>query len=546
MRINFPFRVNANVLPLAASLYLIAVFNLTFWRNFVGATGGWHWAGAPVQAGMFVLLVAVFTACLALINFRHVLKPVLIGLCLTTSVVSYFINQYGTLIDWSMVQNILETDQREGFELLSMRMLATVALTGAIPAALIAMVHLDFRAGRRQLAINLGTAACALTLAALLLMLLFKSLAPALHEHRELRFLLTPTNYLQAVSAYYRRKWSTPVPVAPLGTDAAKGTLWAGTQRRTVTVIVVGETARAANFSLNGYARRTNPQLEKVDGLINFSDMQSCGTATAVSLPCLFSALGRERYTERRAHSQQGLLDVIRHAGIDVVWRDNNSGCKGVCDRVAFEDVSRPVKDDPLCNEEECFDEILLRGLRERIAQATGDLVIVLHQKGSHGPAYARRYPAAFQVFGPVCETGELNKCTQASIVAAYDNTILYTDHVLKSAIDLLERSSREDGVDTSLMYFSDHGESLGENNLYLHGAPYMLSPVAQRHVPFMVWLSDGFRSRFRLDRRCLEARAAQKFDHDYIFHSVLGMLNISTAVHKPQLDLFAACRNAS
>ena len=545
MRIAFPFRLNACLLPLWASLYLTGVYNFAFWKTFVSATGGWQWAGIPVQLGMLAMLVCAFTACLALLNFRHVLKPLLISLFLITSVVSYFMNQYGTLIDWSMVQNIMETDSREGAELLSMRMLATVALTGIVPAVVLFMMELEFRPGRRQLAINLITAASALAAAGVLLMLLFKSLAPALHEHRELRFLLTPTNYIQAVSGYYRRKWRAPVHVSPLGTDATKGTLWAGARRRTVTVIVVGETARAANFSLNGYGRATNPQLAQVAGLINFSNMQSCGTATAVSLPCLFSSLGRERYTQEKAQSQEGLLDVIKHAGIEVIWRDNNSGCKGVCDRVAFEDVSHPVKDDPLCNDEECFDEILLRGLRERIQRASKDLVIVLHQKGSHGPAYAKRYPDRFEVFTPACKTSELNKCSPASIVAAYDNTILYTDHVLKSAIDLLALSSREDGVDTGFLYFSDHGESLGEHNVYLHGAPYFFSPKEQRHVPFMLWLSDGYRSRFKLDQRCLEARAGQKFDHDYIFHSVLGLLNISTAQRNPQFDLFDACHHA-
>jgi lipid A ethanolaminephosphotransferase len=309
--------------------------------------------------------------------------------------------------------------------------------------------------------------------------------------------------------------------------------------------MVVGETARAANFSLNGYSRLTNPELAQVPGLLNFGNMHSCGTATAVSLPCLFSGLGRAHYTQRSAQGQEGLLDVLRHAGIEVLWRDNNSGCKGVCDRVASEDVSVPLRGDPLCNDEECFDEILLRGLRQRIHDSRKDMVIVLHQKGSHGPAYWKRYPASFNRFGPACETSDLAKCSQTSIVAAYDNTMLYTDHVLARAIALLELSGREDGVDTAMMYFSDHGESLGENNLYLHGAPYFIAPEEQRHVPFMLWLSEGFRHRFKLDQTCLNARTGQQFNHDYIFHSTLGMLNISTAVYNPGLDLFNACRRA-
>jgi lipid A ethanolaminephosphotransferase len=376
-------------------------------------------------------------------------------------------------------------------------------------------------------------------------MLMFKTLAPALREHRELRFLLTPTNVIQAVNGYLGRRFTAPLVVAPLGTDARKGPLWHGKARRSVTIIVVGETARAANFSLDKYERETNPLLARQDGLINFTNVQSCGTATAVSVPCLFSNLGRQDYSDTKAKSQEGLLDVIKHAGLDVLWVNNNSGCKGVCDRVRVQDVSIPVKGDPLCNDEECFDERLLRKLPDEIAKASTDLVIVLHQKGSHGPAYWKRHPKSFTKFGPECETNDLSKCTRESIVAAYDNTILYTDYILSKTIDLLRASGARDNVDTALMYFSDHGESLGENNLYLHGAPYMIAPQEQRNVPLILWMSEGFRTSFNLDQQCLVGRAGQEFSHDNIFHSTLGMLDIQTALYQPKLDLFSACHHA-
>jgi lipid A ethanolaminephosphotransferase len=370
----------------------------------------------------------------------------------------------------------------------------------------------------------------------------FKSLAPTLREHRELRYLLTPTNYIQAVNSYVRAKWSTPVVVAPLGRDAVKGAAWADSKRRTVTILVVGETARAMNFSLNGYARETNPTLKTVPGLINFPNVQSCGTATAVSVPCVFSALGRQDYSDALAHSQEGLLDVLSHAGFDVLWRDNNSGCKGVCDRVRYEDLSVPVAGNPMCEGDECYDERLLQGLPELIRDAKRDLVIVLHQKGSHGPAYWKRYPKAFAKFGPVCATNELQKCTQESIVAAYDNTILYTDFFLSKTIALLRESGQADDVDTTLLYFSDHGESLGEKNMYLHGAPFMIAPPEQIQVPFMLWMSPGFSSRFHVDQACLASRAGEPLSHDNVFHSVLGMLHVNTAVFNPRLNLFGAC----
>jgi len=351
--------------------------------------------------------------------------------------------------------------------------------------------------------------------------------------------------FTACLSLFNFRPVLKPVVISPLGIDASKGKIWSNNGRRTVTIIMVGETARAMNFSLNGYSRQTNPLLSVQSGLINFRQVQSCGTATAVSVPCVFSALGRRHYSETKGKSQEGLLDVLKHAAIDVYWLDNNSGCKGVCDRVQYTDLSLPTASDPLCNAEDCYDEKLLRDLPQLIKNATKDMVIVLHQKGSHGPSYWKRYPQRFAKFGPVCKTNELANCSVESITAAYDNSILYTDFIISKAIGILENSNTLDGVDTALLYFSDHGESLGEKNMYLHGAPYFISPPEQRHVPFMIWLSKSFQMRFRIDERCLAARAEQEFSHDNVFHSVLGMLAINTVVYNPELDIFNTCKNA-
>lgn len=524
------------------SVFLAAVYNLKFWKIFALATGGVSLHNVPLLLASFVLVVLIFNACLALVGFRFVIKPVLIFLLIATSAASYFMNQYGVVIDKSMVQNVIETDFREATELLSWKMALTIAVLGVLPSLAVARVNVRFPEGLRGLGATLGTSAASLAIAALLLMAFFKTLAPALREHRELRYLLTPTNYIQAVHGYLRTRWSTPVVVAPLGTDAVKGKLWAGQSRKTVTVIVVGETARSMNFSLNGYARNTNPLLSQQVGLINFSNVESCGTATAVSVPCVFSALGQENYSDSKASRQEGLLDVLTHAGFGVLWRDNNSGCKGVCARVTYEDVTVATAGDAQCAAGECYDERLLEHLPELIRSPGRDLVIVLHQKGSHGPAYAKRYPERFGRFGPVCDSNEFEKCSRESIVAAYDNTILYTDYFLSKTIDLLRRSSEEDSVDTSLLYFSDHGESLGEGNMYLHGAPLMIAPPEQTHVPFMLWMSGRFQERFHIDHTCLAMRASQPISHDNVFHSVLGMLDVNTAVHNPALDLFHAC----
>jgi lipid A ethanolaminephosphotransferase len=537
-------RIHSAFLPLTAATFLVLIYNFSFWKSFTAATGGFKLANLPVYLGSGVLLVLVFSGVLALVNFRHLFKPVLIALLLLSAMTAYFMSQYGIVVDASMVQNVMETDAREAGELLSWKLLQFVVLFGLVPSWLVWRLPVRYGPLRREMLVNGGVLAASLLLATGLLFVLFKSLAPAVREHRELRFMLTPTNVFQAANGYLKHKWATPTVVAPLGTDAGKGRRWAasGTGPRTVTVIVVGETARARNFSLNGYARETNPRLAQEATLVNFSNVSSCGTATAISVPCVFSDLTRDGYSEDKAHSKEGLLDVLQHAGLDVVWRDNNSGCKGVCDRVRFEDMSQPVPGHPLCNAEECYDERLLEGLPEMIRNASKDLVIVLHQKGSHGPAYWRRYPPEFNKFGPVCQTNELEQCSRESITAAYDNSILYTDYFLDKTIALLRQAAKEQGVQASMLYFSDHGESLGEKNMYLHGAPYLFSPEEQRKVPMMLWMSDSFSQRFHIDRSCLASRSNQPFSHDNVFHSTLGMLNVSTAVYNPKLDLFHAC----
>lgn len=537
-------KVNVAALTLMASTFLVTAFNFSFWNSFIKAAGGVSPGNIPLLVATFIILVAFFNAILTLVSFRFIFKPVLIALFIATSAVAYFMDRYGILIDAVMIQNVYETNILESMELLNWRMAFIVLLLGILPSWLVWRAKLQFPPLRQDLYIKFKIVLVALAIAIALLIIFFKSFAPVLREHRELRFLLTPTNYVQAANTFFKRKFSKQLVVMPLGTDAVKGATWKDSTRKTVTVVVVGETARAMNFSLNGYTRNTNPELSMQAGLINFSNVQSCGTTTAVSVPCVFSSLGRVRYSDTAGKSQEGLLDVLAHAGFNVIWRDNNSGCKGTCGRVQYEDLSKPVSDEPSCNSEECYDERLLQRLPEIIRSSQKDLVIVLHQKGSHGPAYSKRYPKEFDRFAPVCTTNDLQKCSTESIVNAYDNTILYTDHFLSRTIDLLKKSVKEDKVDASFVYFSDHGESLGEKNIYLHGAPYFMSPIEQRHVPFMLWFSDGFLSRFRIDAGCLAARNSQSYSHDNVFHSALGMLNVNTAVYNPALDMFKTCRS--
>ncbi len=295
-------------------------------------------------------------------------------------------------------------------------------------------------------------------------------------------------------------------------------------------MLVVGESARAENFGILGYNRDTTPKLDKEAGLIAFTDVHSCGTETAVSVPCMFSNMGRKDYDASKAKNEEGLLDVLKRAGIDVIWRDNQSGCKGTCDRVTLQDVSN-LKDPALCANSECRDEILLQGLQGFIEHLDKDTVLVLHQMGSHGPEYFKRYPKEYEHFTPVCESNALNNCSRESIVNGYDNTLVYTDHVLSSLIDVLR--SNQDKVDTAMLYLSDHGESLGEYNLFLHGTPYMLAPEQQKHVAMLAWFSDNYQKAYSVDTHCLQMNRDKPLSQDNLFHSMLGLLEVKSTVYQ-------------
>src|SRR3546814_152772 len=183
----------------------------------------------------------------------------------------------------------------------------------------------------------------------------------------------------------------------------------------------------------------------------------------------MFSNLTRRGYSHHAGLANENLLDVLGHAGIATEWWDDNTGSKGVADRTAYKSFS-DANDPRYCRDKECLDDGMVAELDGWLSKVDRDSVLVLHQMGSHGPAYYQRYPRAFAHFQPECKTGEIGSCNASEILNTYDNTILYTDHVIASIIDALKAHERT--VAPSLIYMSDHGESLGEFGLYLHGSP--------------------------------------------------------------------------
>ena len=525
----------------AVSLYLTLFFN----QRFIDAVMAGHEMNSLGDylfvGSAFVLLFGFINLLVSLFGFRYLFKPWLVLLLLTAAAVAYFTNSYGVIIDRNMIQNMVETDVREATELLSGKLFLYLLFFGVIPAVIVARLPIRYASLPGEL-LNKGMAALlSFVMIGGVALSFYQDYASLFRNNRQVRDLIVPTGYVYAAYSYLRQVTaSAPPQLATLGEDAQLGPEWKDSAKKVVSVIVVGETARAENFSLNGYGRETNANLKQED-VIYFDNVHSCGTATAVSLPCMFSADGRDDFDGERQQYTENLLDVFKHAGLPVLWRDNNSGCKDVCNRVESEDLSR-VADVDLCPDGECYDMVLMQQLEEKLATYDKGGVIVLHQKGSHGPAYFERVPHDRQEFTPFCHTNQLQQCTRGEIVNAYDNTIAYTDYFLAQLIEFFKQHQAE--YDASLVYVSDHGESLGENGIYLHGLPYMIAPDQQTHVPFVVWLSDGFAQRFQIDKGCLAANRSQPYSHDNLFPSMLGLLDVRTALYQRNDDLFQACKS--
>jgi len=521
------------------AIYLALTGNFVFWRRLQEVVGGDLMHKAAFTFAFFFLIVTFTVFLLQAFHAKYLTKPVLIFILLASAFASHFMLSYGIVIDTTMIHNVLETDARESTDLLTKGMLIHVLIFGTIPALLVYTVPVYYLSPIRQLVRNSVIILLSFGLIAGNFLLFSSDYTAFFRNHHHLRYLINPVNYIYSIGKVsiiaLQNHDSSPITI---GLDAKQVKPAAEKNKKSLIVLVVGETARARNFSLNGYNRDTTPQLQNED-IINFPNFYSCGTSTHVSLPCMFSMYERDNYDETLAERYEKLPDVLRRAGLDVLWVDNNSGCKGVCKNIPTHYTSR-LKIDGLCNDAGCFDEVMLVDLEKYIDKLERDTVIILHQNGSHGPAYYRRYPANFSRFSPECKTNELGSCSEAEVINAYDNTILYTDYFLEKVITLLKKGSGK--LDTAMLYVSDHGESLGEHNIYLHSLPYLIAPDAQKHVPFVAWFSDDFIQDNQYNPSCFKQRSGQEYSHDNLFHTMLGLTHISTSIYKPELDIFRPC----
>ena len=518
------------------------IYNARFWTETSVVSGSASFAEIAFLVCTFALLCAAQASLLMLVPGRWLLKAIIAFLFVAASVGAFFADTYGVSIDRETIRNLFETDTREARALFSGRFLLYICVLGVLPAAIVLRIKL----ARTGIKLHLMRAAAVIGSTAVLIVLGYSlfgaQYASFLREHKSVRYLLTPANIVYSVNSYLGRMRLAAVSTNRVDLESPVTRVESANSRRPLLLfLVIGETARAHNFQLGGYARATNPELTR-RRVQYFSNVSSCGTSTAISLPCMFSGLGRAAFDVAGAQHNTNLLDALLIAGFRVQWRDNNSGCKGICSRADFIDYT--TKRDPaLCTESGCYDEVMLSDMQQELGRVSQDTVIVFHQAGSHGPAYSERYPKRFEVFKPVCYGNELSRCPLADVINAYDNSIVYTDFNLARQIDLL--SSASEKADTALIYVSDHGESLGENGMYLHGAPFMFAPEQQTRVPMVLWMSESYRKRFAMSDSCLEARKGMRYTHDNLYHTVLGALGVTSARYQAALDMFLACRSA-
>jgi len=542
---SLQLKLSINQLIGISSVFILLTYNQSFWSALFSLVNISQPKYLLFISAVFLLLFFILFLLLSLFSSRRTIKYAICLLFIISSITSYYMDYLGTVFDPTMIQNIAETDYKEASELINFTIIIHVLIYGLIPSLVLFRIKLTSKGSfKKELFSRFLMLLIIFSATILNVFISYKDIIFIFRENRPVLFLSNPIFPIRSVFIYNKSILGfdkTRKTFQTVFNDIQRAAQSTSSSKKKLFILIIGETARAQSFSINGYHRETSPRLEKQD-IINFTNASSCGTSTAVSLPCMFSYLKRENYEGSVARHSENFLDALNHAGIDVMWLDNNSGCKGICSRIDTKTIIH-IDTDNICNTNGCFDEILLHQVKQHIENLKADTFIVLHQNGSHGPAYYKRYPEEFSKFTPECRSATVQDCSTQEVINAYDNTILYTDYFISSTIDFLK--SKSDQFDTALLYVSDHGESLGENGIFLHGLPYFMAPDTQTHIPFIAWISSTFAQHQHIDINCLKNNADKPISHDNLLHSMLGIFDVQTHIYEKDYDIFVNCRNS-
>ena len=494
------------------SIGTLVLYNIPFFNYAADNTNESPGGKLFLMASLVIIMLALnfMMTCLIMFTMRMVGRVLLAILSLINATAVYFVYTYNIIIDEITIGNVFNTRYSEASGFFSWSLWLFIAVFGVLPA-LYCLLQPVVIGKAKKLGVYCGTS---LAIVLLLALVNIKQTLWIGQHDTELGGLLQPWSYVVntiRVTSIKHHKQAEEIllPDGRIMDD-----------EKTVVVLVIGESARKANFQLYGYQRDTNPLLSRQTGLKVYQ-ATSCATYTTAGVKAILEPIDSDDLNEL-------LPNYAFRTGVDVAWRTTNWGQPPihVDDFLDQDDLGERYPD-----QYKYHDAILLKGLRERIEQSKSNkLLIVLHSSTSHGPKYADKYPKEFEVYKPVAKNVEESEKNVGLLVNAYDNTIRYTDYLLDSIINTLSAMTDRR---SAMIFISDHGESLGENNVFMHGIPMKLAPKVQYEIPFLVWTSEGFR-----DYKSASELPAVLEQH-YIFHSVLNLLAIDSPVYNKDYDIF-------
>ncbi|MCB1583723.1 MAG: phosphoethanolamine--lipid A transferase EptA [Marinicella sp.] len=506
------YSISAIALLYLVGLFNLVVFNFPVLAYIVNQSSDFWPVGFKllllISALLFSLTFILF-ALLAIIH-RMILKISIILIFIANSIALYFMSTYQVILDKSMMGNIINTRMSEAGELFTVSLLFYVIVLGVLPALILLKLRINkcsFLGYVKHSLMHLIVTA--------IVAYLFSSTWLWIDEHaKKLGGKILPWSYIANTARFIKEQNKKNIEYKELPPIEVIS------EAKQFVVLVIGETARSHNFSLYGYQRNTNPRLSMLP-IIPLDNATSCSTYTTASLECI---LAHEEETSIWGEQFEPLPTYLSRQGVNVTWITNNWGEPKITVNSYIE--AQELRDG--CTHNECeYDGVLLDGIKTSMAEMVNDKVfVVLHQKGSHGPLYSQRYPQKFTNFQPECNSVDLTACSDEELVNSYDNSILYTDHFLAELINILENIK---DYESTLIYISDHGESLGEGGVYLHGTPKSMAPEYQYQIPFLVWSST---------KKTLNS-TIKNYTQANVFHTVLGALGLSSEVYKDQMDVY-------
>ncbi|WP_299132763.1 phosphoethanolamine transferase [uncultured Vibrio sp.] len=539
---NLPsLNMSINKLPFVLAVYYLLVINIPLSQELFSIVQASKSESVAFLISIPIFFLAAFNFIFQVFNWPIFSKPFFIFLLITSTLVSYSMFNYGIYVDYGMIENVFETNSGEAASYVSTHSILWLFAMGIVPSLMLLFTELKRESWKDFFVWKSIGLLSSLIVIAIIAGLFYKDYVSIGRNNSHIKKMIIPTEYVSSAVKYINNTYiKEPIPYQELGLDAKQTPQAKAATKPTLLVFVLGETARVYNYQYHGYERETNAHTQPYNPIF-FSDVQSCGTATAVSVPCMFSNMNRSNYDRDKAYNQDNVVDIMNRAGIHSIWREHDGGDKAVAHRI--KEMTLVAKDsDPLCNNDACYDTAMLENFEQDTQDLNQDSIIFYHIAGSHGPTYFERYPEEHKKFTPDCARADIENCTKEEVVNTYDNTILYTDFFLSKAMQKLEKLNEKYNV--ALMYVSDHGESLGENGVYLHGMPYSLAPKEQTHVPLIFWMSDGFAAEKGISDTCLrKAGKEQSFSHDNLFDSLLGLMGVQTKEYRENQDIFAPCR---